>query len=201
MRRAKIGDVYCIRLPNGYKLYQWAYRIPRKGDFIRVFDGLYDSIPQNIESIVSAPHSYIIAFYASRAYRIGLASFLDNYNVPNEYPFPKYQIRFRIDREKQKVYRIHVMNSDDNWDVWQWYDVSSIKELPQEYQNITLINGVLTPNWLLYLFDNGFDLQHMEKFDPGSNPEMTLQPYTDIVNTYYKTKKNTGDILKEQKAE
>ena len=34
MRRAKLGDVYCVKLPNGYKLYQWAYSIPQKGDYM-----------------------------------------------------------------------------------------------------------------------------------------------------------------------
>lgn len=191
MRRAKLGDVYCIKVPNGYKLYQWAYRIPRKGDFIRVFSGLYDTIPSNIEEIVLKPHSYIISFYATRANRIGLATFLGNYEVPSEYPFPKYQISFRINWKMQKVERIHVMNSGSDSNVWKWYDVSSMKELPEEFQNVTLINGVLTPNWLLYLFDNGFDLQHIERYHPGPNPSVSLQKYTDIVNKYYPQK--TGD--------
>lgn len=186
MRRARLGDVYCIKVPNGYKLYQWAYRIPRKGDFIRVFSGLYDTIPSNIEEIILSPHSYIISFYASRAYRIGLASFLGNYEVPCEYPFPKYQISFDINWRLQKVEGIHVMNSDDNWDVWKWYYVSSMKELPEEFQNVTLLNGVLTPNWLLYLFDNGFDLQHIERYHPGPNPSASLQKYTDIINEFLK---------------
>ena len=40
MRRAKLGDVYCIKVPNGYKIYQWAYSSKKRGDYIRVFDGL-----------------------------------------------------------------------------------------------------------------------------------------------------------------
>ena len=94
MRRAVIGDVYCIKVPNGYKIFQWAYKIPRSGNYIRVFEGLYDSIPSNIEQIAAGPHSYMIWFNAGRAYRCGLATFLGNYPVPPEYPFPQFAIQF-----------------------------------------------------------------------------------------------------------
>ena len=181
MRRSKLGDVYYIQVPNGYKLYQWAYSVPRRGDYIRVFDGLYSTIPDDIEKIVLSPHSYIIPFYASRAYRTGLAHFLKNIPVPEEYPLPKYQIHFSIDRRTRKVDSIHVMNADGGRDVWQWFDVSRVQDLPEPYREITLLNSCVTPNWLLYLFDNGFDLLHPERFFPGEDPEATLQEYTRLV--------------------
>ena len=184
MRRAKLGDVYYIKVPNGYKIFQWAYRIPKKGDFIRVFDGLYQTIPEDLKSIVNSQHSYIIAFYVSRAYRIGMAVFLGNYAVPGKYPFPKYQIRFRTNLVTQKLEAIHVMNADMTNSVWQWYDVNSIEELPTEYRGVTLLSNYLTPNWLLYLFDMGFDLHHPERFCLGDDPEGTLQPYTKIVDSF-----------------
>lgn len=182
MRKAKLGDVYYIKVPNGYKIYQWAYSVPRKGDYIRVFDGLYSIIPDNIEEIVLSPHSYIIAFYAARAYRNGFAHFLKNLPVPEAYPFPKYQIRFSLDDKTQKVDGIHVMNSDGTRDVWQWFYVGSLEELPEEYREVTLLNSRPTPNWLLYLFDNGFSLTHPERFFLGADPEAQLQKYTDLIN-------------------
>lgn len=183
MKRARLGDVYCIKVPNGYKLYQWAYKIPRKGDYIRVFDGLYSTIPEDIESIVASLHSYIIYFNASRAYRIGLAHLLGNFQIPYQYPFPKYQIRFDRNPETKRVNRIHVMNADGKRDVWKWFDVCCVKDLPEEYRETTLLNSAVTPNWLLYLFDNEFDLLHPERFFiGGSNPEKELQKYSDIVN-------------------
>ena len=45
MRRAKLGDVFAVKVPNGYKIVQWAYRIEKFGNYIRVFDGLYDTLP------------------------------------------------------------------------------------------------------------------------------------------------------------
>ena len=92
MKRARLGDVYYIKVPNGNKLYQWAYSIPRKGDFIRVFDGLYSSIPDNLLDIVAGSHSYIISFDTKRAYRVGLAQLLGNFPVPEEYPFPDFKL-------------------------------------------------------------------------------------------------------------
>ncbi len=191
MKRARVGDVYYAEVPNGYKIIQWAYSIPRRGDYIRVFDGLYSSIPGNIEEIVHSPHSYIISFYASRAYRIGLFHLLGNYDVPEEYPFPKYQIRFRMDSQNQHVEGIHVMNSDGSRNTWEWHYVGRIEDLPKEYRGTTLLNSCVTPNWLLFLFDNGFDLQHPEKFSVGSNPEVTLRRYTDMVENKL-AKRNRG---------
>ena len=46
MRRAKLGDVFAVKVPNGYKIVQWAYHIKKFGRFIRVFDGLYEKIPE-----------------------------------------------------------------------------------------------------------------------------------------------------------
>ena len=182
MRRAKLGDVYCVKVPNGYKLYQWAYSIPKKGEYIRVFPGLHSTIPDNVEQIVLSAHSYIISFNASRAYRIGLAQFVENIPVPDQYPFPKYQIRFGLDQETKRVDCIHVMNSDGTRDVWQWYYVGAMQDLPEEYRNVTLLNSCVTPNWLLYLFDTGFDLVNPERFFLGSDPDTKLHKYSAIVN-------------------
>ena len=127
-------------------------------------------------------HSYIIAFYASRAYRNGFAHFLKNLPVPEIYPFPKYQMRFSIDSKTRKVDRIHIMNADGGRDVWQWFDVGSVDELPEEYREVTLLNGCLTPSWLLYLFDNGFDLQHPERYFFDADSEAILQKYDPLIN-------------------
>ena len=193
MKRAKIGDVFCIDVPNGCKIFQWAYTIPKKGDYIRVFDGLYHTLPNNLEEIVSKPHSYIISFAVAKAHRIGLARFLGNFDVPEKYPFPKYQLRFDIDPYEKKVDAIHVMNSDGTRDVWKWYNVSAVSELPEEYREVSLINAYLTPNWVLYLFDGEFNLRNPERFHIGLNPEETLQKYTDIVNNALR-KKEDGSI-------
>jgi len=188
VRRAKLGDVFYIKVPNGYKIFQWAYSVPRKGDYIRVFDGLHVTIPDNIEEIVLSPHSYIIAFYASRAYRAGFAHFIKNISVPDIYPFPKYQIRFAMDSNTGKVDRIHVMNADGKRDVWQWFDASNVTELPEEYRGVTLLNSYLTPCWLLYLFDNGFDLMHPERFFFDSDPDIILQKYSYLIEPPPKNK-------------
>lgn len=184
MRRVKIGDVYYIKVPNGYKIFQYAYDIPRKGRYIRVFDGLYQEIPKNLSDIVHSQHSYIISLYITKACRIGLAVFLDNIPVPSEYPFPRYQLNFLINYRLQQVEQIHVMSADATTSVWQWFDVDSIDKLPQEYRNTTLLNSHVSPDWLLYLFDVGFDLKHIERFHLGSNPEEILKPYIEIIDYF-----------------
>ena len=101
MRRAKLGDVYYIKLPNGYKIYQWAYDHHHKGTYVRVFDGLYPTIPVNIEEIVSGPHSYVLTFDTKRSYSLGLSILIGNYPVPEEYPIPEKSVDFGMLRDKR----------------------------------------------------------------------------------------------------
>lgn len=192
MRRAKLGDVYCIKLSNGYKLFQWAYRIPRRGDYIRVFDGLYDTIPEDIEDIVKGPHSYIVCFFASRAYRIGLAQFIANYPIPKAYPFPDFGIQFWMN-QTEEIISIWVMpNSIEitgSKNIMN-FPVSSMEELPTEYQNLKLLNATPSPAWLLYLFDYNFNLSDLRRFWPqtvlGTAGEKQLDVYLNRVNELLK---------------
>ena len=184
MKRAKIGDVYTMKVPNGYKIFQWAYSVPKKGDYIRVFDRLYDHIPEDIFKIVTGPHNYIIAFDIKRAYRIGLAQMLGNYPVPSQYPFPNYKLAFHPDGSNGIGY-IAVDPTSPQLPRGQWFRASRTSELPVEYRDVTLINSYLSPEWLLYLFDIDFTLEKLDYFFPrnvGDNPETKLQKYSDIVN-------------------
>lgn len=186
MRRAMLGDVYVMKLPNGYKIFQWAYLIPRKGEFIRVFDGLYDAIPEDIERIVGGAHSYIIAFYASRAYRIGLASFIANLPVPEKYPFPHYSIEFFLD-SGNRLYFVSVrdLRNPPVGPSTLLFDVTSMKELPLEYREIKLVAGFLSPDLVMCLFDYNFDMDHPERFFPqvvlGGKWKERLEIYSDRV--------------------
>ena len=184
MRRIKIGDVFCTKVPSGYKIYQWAYRVDRKGDYIRVFDGLYDSIPSSLEEIVNGPHSYILAFRITMAYRKGLSVFLGNFPVPPEYPFPEYQLGFFFSSADQQLLSIHVMNSDQRQHMNKIYKAGKITDLPEKFQKITLINSFRDFSLILYMFDVGFDLQHIERFYVGGGPEWDaiLKKYIDILD-------------------
>ena len=80
MRRRKIGDLYCAKVPGGYKLFQFSYRIPKDGSYFRVFGGLYDKIPEDLTSIVEGPHSYIISI-GTGFFKSSMVSFLSNFPV------------------------------------------------------------------------------------------------------------------------
>lgn len=187
MRGIKIGDVFYIKVPNGYKVFQWAYDIPRKGEFIRVFPGLYDEVPDNIEILVGEEHSYIIAARIRHLYRIGLAKHLAHYAVPEEYPFPPYDLEPCVD-QYGKVYRILFLKTKHNGPAAQFgIAASSMEELPDEFKNIKLLNGYVTPAVLLYLFDYDFDLNNLARFRPrcvlGEKSKEKLEEYIQIVET------------------
>ena len=187
MRRIKIGDVFYIKLTNGYKLFQWSYDIPRKGQFLRIFHGLFDSIPENIEDLVNGEHSYIIAARIRRLYRIGIAEFLVNLPVPEKYPFPEYNLEPCVD-QKGKIYQILFLKTDSTKPAAQFgFDATCMAELPKEYQGIKLLNGYLSPALLLYLFDYDFNLDHLERFWPqnilGDKCAEILDQYIQLINT------------------
>mgnify|MGYP000776723538 CR=1 FL=1 len=170
MKRAKLGDLYCMKVPNGYKLYQWAYHIPKVGDYIRVFPHLYNEIPDNLEEIVDSEHSYIIGFAAGKAYRKKLASLLGNFPVPEKYPFPKYSLT--------SVMGSRMCVQENSTLKWLTDFVDGYKELPKEFRGVKMISGSLTPDWLMYLFDTDFDLSYSD-WD-SFLPREQIEKYTDL---------------------
>ena len=179
MRRAKLGDVYSVKVPNGYKIYQWAYTIPKKGDFIRVFDGLYAEVPDNIEQIVRGPHSYIIPCYTKKMYKVGLSQLIGNYEVPKEYPFPEYKLWFWQDKKTNKVFAIEVMGVSS--DYFETYRVNKMSELPLKHRNETLINCYSGVPVILYWFDVNFNLSNLDLFTPKGDSEIAYKKYIDMV--------------------
>lgn len=184
MRRAKLGDVYAIHVQNGYKIYQWAYHIRNWGKYIRVFDGLYDSIPENITEIAQGEHSYIIGFDASRAYRIGLAQFIGNVPVPDRFPFPQYRMDFwkhALDDNFVMWIRPTPTNPDENINAIYSFNVSCMGDLPPEFRGVKLLDSTMSPAWLLYLFDYNFSLSNLMLFWPqhtlGNNNEAIMGSY------------------------
>ena len=181
MRRSKIGDVYSVKLPNGYKLLQRAYVVPRVGDFVRVFKGLYKEIPENIQDIVSGPHEYLISFHSSRAYRIGLFELVCNCQVPVEYPFPEYMFHFYSDG-CGGISMINVTKND--YTDFRSFRVSRMEDLPEEFRNLTLLSPLVSPDWLLYLFDTDWSPVNLPGFFPGragENFAEKLRLYSDMV--------------------
>jgi hypothetical protein len=190
MRRAKLGDVYAMHLPNGIKIFQWAYHIPKYGKYIRVFDGLYQTIPADLNQIVQGEHSYIICCDVSAAYRIGLIDFLENVPVPVTYEFPLYRINFWFYDLTDKFgvwIRPTIAHSSENINkIFSYDNLDSLKELPVEFQNIKLMNCYVSFAYLMYLFEYDFTFDNPRRFKPGyvlgEKAEAVLTGYEDQVN-------------------
>lgn len=185
MRRRKIGDLYCAKVPGGYKLFQFAYRIPKDGSYFRVFGGLYEKIPEDLTSIVEGPHSYIISigtgFFKSR-----MVSFLSNFPVPEKYPYPKFRLKFWMNQWGE-IFCIWLTPNDKSATGSLnklSFDVTAMKDLPEEYREIKLLSSYVTPIWLVYLFDCDFDLNDLNRFWPqtvfGDSWESKMEEYTKL---------------------
>lgn len=201
MRRAKLGDVYAIKVPNGYKIVQWAYDIERYGTYIRVFDGLYDAIPENIAQIIAGPHSYIANLFVGRAYRIGLLEWLGNFPAPKEYPFLGFMAEFHYDQH-QRLFGITIMKTylDPTLPQRRLYQVTSLAELPEPYRDVQMLTARFPPDMLLYLFDNGFTLDKPDIQHPaiywGPDWRERYQVYIDIVVDALSKDPKSKNILK-----
>lgn len=201
MRRAKLGDVYAVKVPNGYKIVQWAYKIERYGTFIRVFEGLYDVIPENIAQIVAGPHSYITDLFVGRAYRIGLLEWLGNLPVPEEYPFPSYMAEFHYDQHHQ-LYEITIMKTlmDTTLPQRISFPVTTVAALPEPYRNVQMLTTCFSPDHLLYLFDNDFTLDKPDIQHPvihwGPDWRERYQIYIDMVVAALAKDPQSKSILK-----
>lgn len=150
MKRSKLGDLYCMKVPHGYKLYQWAYTVPQFCDYIRVFPEVYDEIPADLDSIVNSAHSYIIGTDVRWAYRKKISTLLGNFAVPDQYPFPKYSLVGGAGHYK--------CVRDNSTGKWITDFVGDLNELPEEYRDIDMIASFVTTPWLMFLFDTDFDL-------------------------------------------
>ena len=185
MRRRKIGDLFCAKVPGGYKLFQFSYRLPRHGDYYRVFGGLYETVPEDLSGIIESPHSYIISI-GSGFFKSSMVSFLSNFPVPEKYPYPQFSIRFWIN-QKDEIFCIWLQptnkSATGSLDVLS-FDVAAMKDLPAEYQELKLLNSYVTPPWLLYLFDCDFDLNDPKRFWPqiafGDSWESKMEEYTKL---------------------
>lgn len=186
MRRPKIGDLYSVKVPNGYKLIQWAYQIDKYGRFIRVFEGLHEHIPENLADIAAGPHSYVTALHVGKACRHGLLDWLGNYPVPEKYPVPEYQIDFCRD-QYDNIYCIKISKTPVSCGLPRFFTfpVCTIHALPDQYKDVKLLSPRISPDWLLYLFDNDFSLDNPDVFEPhihwGADWRERYQVYIDMI--------------------
>ena len=203
MRRAKLGDVYAMQVTNGYKLIQWAYEVPHWGKYIRVFEGLYDTIPENVQEIVCGEHSYIVGFHISRAYRIGLVQFIENIPVPDKYPLPQYRLSF-WGRQMKGSFGVWVRptpaHPSEHVNTIYSFDVGSLQDLPDEFRNLKLLDAEVTPALLMFWFDYDFNLNHIERYWPkdvfGESADAVMSGYCERVDALLE-----ADRLKRKKCE
>lgn len=192
-----------MELPNGYKLFQFAYRIPKRGTFIRVFDGMYKTIPNNVFDIIDGPHSFIIDAPINQFCRIGLINFIGNYPVPAKYPYPNFRLKLwpnkygKIDalwitpNNKLTTGKANILS----------FSVTSMSQLPAEYQDLNLLSGYVSVDWLLYLFDYNFSMNNLNRFWPqnvlGDDWETKLKEYRAIIDDATRRNLQKVDMTKE----
>ena len=206
MRRGKLGDVYAMHLPNGIKIIQWAYTIPKYGHYVRVFDGLYETVPENINQIVHGDHSYIIAFSANVAYRIGLVEFLENISVPEKYPRPMYSLEFhcygRLYEFDVTIVEFFDPTSKKCTERYTFENLTSIDQLPDRFRNVKTVAGFCSASLIMYLFDYNFTLERPRYLWPykilGEKADEILNGYQERIDRLREADKARRSANKKQ---
>ena len=181
MKRTKVGDVYAFKSERGYRILQWAYRIEKYGDYVRVFPGFYQEIPENIEEIVFGECSYIMGFNIGRLYRRGLLELLFSAPLDSIPEFPSHDIKYNrayTSDGSDGRFLVSEFTCPQNFERFEGYPDG--RGLPKKYKKLKLINSFVDPTWFLYLLTSDFDLKHWDLFCPGKKiHDIFLKKYED----------------------
>jgi len=161
MKKANLGDVYAFPTERGYRIMQWAYRIERYGDYIKVFPGFYSEKPENLEVIAKGDCAYIINVNAPKIYRKGIFELWGNFPVSD--PFPTYDLFFN---KCGKAILFEVCEFIGHRTIATFIGDSAGTAIPEKYKNLRLLNCMPHPFTFLYLLESNFDLNHYDRFWP-----------------------------------
>lgn len=173
MKRAKLGDVFAFKAERGYRIIQWAYHIPKKGRFLKIFPGFYDEKPSNLIEILNGDCLYIVNFYLPFLLSKNILDFWGNYQECILEPFPKLMIEFRKYVGDQILYRIS--NSLIAQDSETYIGNSSGDGIPKKYNHVRLLNLNPCPMSFLHMLSSDFDLKHFDYFWPTDEEKNRLK--------------------------
>lgn len=149
MVRLKVGDVFQILTPKGKAYIQYVFNNETIGELIRVFPGLYDNQPINLEEIVTRNEEYFVHFPVKAANKQKLIDKMGNYGLPKGFDIPKL-FRTIIKDNDGNLIGWHIID----YDTWQR---ETVKELTGEQKklspwgtwNDTLLVERISQGWTL----------------------------------------------------
>jgi hypothetical protein len=97
MKKLKVGDIFEIETQNGFGYFQCMDIDKSKGELIKVFNKLYEIIPEELINIISVNDFYYYRFPLLNAYLKKIVRFVGNINIDTNFQIPKYM------REEHKI--------------------------------------------------------------------------------------------------
>jgi hypothetical protein len=80
--KTRLGDIIEIRTPKGLAYAQYTHKNAEYGHLIRVLPGLFDSRPENFETLANTKELYFVFFPLAAAVSRGLVAIVSNENIP-----------------------------------------------------------------------------------------------------------------------
>ena len=110
MARVKIGDMVEIKTTRGFAYAHYTHKHKQYGALLRVFQGLYDAPPSNLEDVVRQKVAFSCFFPLGAAVHRKIVSVVGNVAVPDE-------------AQKFPTFRTGIVNpSTRKVDVWWLWD-------------------------------------------------------------------------------
>ena len=172
MKRLKLGDILAFQTDRGYRIFHWAYNVPKKGKYIRVMPGFYQTIPNNLNEIVSGECAFIIWADINWYYKNGLFVLVGHEDVSNEtYPFPEYQILLKYVDPDDDHYAFFEFNHiyRNEWETCRSDPFAN--GFPERFKYLKLLNLRCSPFLMMTLLSSDFDTHNWHKFDMSSKKD------------------------------
>lgn len=148
-RRPKIGDVFELRVKDGFAYIQYSHKHtipPRFGTLVRVLPGVFAERPQDVSAIVNSREVFFQFIWLAHDVRAGNLTFLGNFELPvwcSDFPL------FRDGIINPKTGAVH------QWWLWDGSKEWMIKELTDAQRHLSL-RRICDIEFLRDLIDTGW---------------------------------------------
>jgi len=134
MNKIRIGDLFEISTPKGKAYFQYVFELNGIGSLIRVFDGLFDTVPEKLYEIVNNEEKFFVYFPLKYALKYNVVRKVLSSNVPGSVQIPKKMRTPNVDKngkilfwhivdvetlQREVVYNLNDLQKNFSpWGVW-----------------------------------------------------------------------------------
>ena len=146
-KRVKFGDVIEIVTSKGYAYAQYTHKDSMMGALLRIFKGIYEKKPSNIEQVLNNEIQFSTFFPLQAAVNRKIVEVVANYEIRDDLiAFPIMRVRGLIDP---------ITNKTTSWALWDGKYEKGTKNLTEEQKKLP-IKGTWNDTMLISRIESGW---------------------------------------------